>query len=190
MTYLIEGKIIIEEKPDKYFNRFVDFHKIKQFRNGLIYHNIGYLATDSEKLAALLNNNGQHLVWNEDLERAIELCSKNIYDVHKIKLYIPRKGWKIYLNDKFKETSEEKTIAAELMLWHETKPTYSITSRSDCTSIEQLENVYVFDEDKFTVEPITKYRGDTKRYDMAIDSSKYYSGIIRTITGASKHLSP
>ena len=36
MTYLLEGKIISEEKPEKYFNRFVDFQKIMHFQPGLV----------------------------------------------------------------------------------------------------------------------------------------------------------
>jgi len=152
MTYVIEGKLVRGEKPEKYMNRFVDFKLIEDIRGGSTITKIRDLTTTSEKLAHQLNNKGYNLQWNEDLERAVEMCERREVRVSKTKLFTPRSGWENYLTQIFGETEEERVIEGKLRVWGETRlPTPWLY----VASFSKLEDVFVFEDAGFVVESIT-----------------------------------
>lgn len=179
MTYVIEGKLVREEKPDKYMNRFVDFKLIKDVRGGSTTTKRSYITTTSERFAHQLNNRGYNLRWNGDLERAVEMCTREEVRVSKTKLFNPRSGWENYLTQKFGETKEEKTLDGELRLWGETRlpiPWLYVAS------FGRLENVFVFDDAGFVVEPMTKHNGKKFTIGVVLDTPILYRGVSRTRT--------
>ncbi len=153
MTYVIEGKLVREEKPEKYMNRFVDFKLIEDIRGGSTITKIKYLTTTSETLAHQLNNKGYNLQWNEDLERAVDICARREVGVSKTKLFTPRSGWENYLTQTFGETEEERIIDGKLRVWGETRlPTPWLY----VASFSRLEDVFVFEDVGFVVESMTQ----------------------------------
>jgi hypothetical protein len=112
MTYLIEGEVIIEEKPEKYMNNYVS-KIVKRFGPTT---EIDTIITNSEKIT---HNSDRKFEYIDTLEKAVELCDKLEVDVSKSKLFAPSKGWENYLNWLFQETEEHQTLSGELKLWKE-----------------------------------------------------------------------
>lgn len=179
MTYVIEGKLVREEKPDKYMNRFVDFKLIENIRGGSTTTKRRYITTTSERFAHWLNNRGYDLQWNEDLERAVEMCDRGEVGVSKTKLFTPKSGWEDYLTQKFGETKEERTLDGELKVWGETRlPTPWLY----VASFGKLEDVFVFNDDGFVVEPMAKHEGKKSTAGVILDTPILYLGVSQTRT--------
>jgi hypothetical protein len=179
MTYVIEGKLICEEKPAKYMNKFVDFQLLEDVRNGSNITKKRYISTTSEKFAHNLNNTGYHLQWNEDLERAIDMCEKRKISISETRIFTPRVGWSKYLTKTFAETKEEITLDGELNLWSETRlpiPWLYVAA------FGKLENIFVFDNHKFIIEPRALHKGKKFTSGIVLDTPFFYMGFSSTRT--------
>ena len=179
MTYLIEGKLVREEKPDKYMNRFVDFKLIEDIHDGSNTTERRYITTTSERFAHWLNNRGYNLRWNDDLGRAVEMCAREVVEVSKTKLFTPMSGWEDYLTNKFGETKEEKTLDGELSVWRETRlpvPWLYIAS------FGKLKDVFIFDDAGFVVEPMTEHEGRKFTTGVVLDTPILCYRVSRTRT--------
>lgn len=179
MTYVIEGTLVKEEKPDKYMNKFVDFKLIEDIHGGSTTTKRRYITTTSERFAHWLNNRGCNLQWNKDLERAVEMCARREVGVSKTKLFSPGSGWEAYLTHKFRETKEEKTLEGNLRVWEETRlpiPWLYVAS------FGKLKDVFVFDDVGFVVEPMTNHEGKKFTAGIVLDIPILYLGVSQTRT--------
>jgi hypothetical protein len=168
MTYVIEGKLTREEKPEKYMNQFIDFKLINDIRGGLTTTKKSYVSTTSERFANWLNKKGHNLEWNDDLEKATEMCGVQEYDIEQTKFLKPLNNWADYLTQKFGESEVEKTIEGELRLWEGTRlPTPWLYA----TSSSKLKDIYVFNtNDQFMIEPNATHEGNKFTYGVILDT--------------------
>lgn len=157
MTYTLIGKLLREEKPSKYLNKFIDFQLIREIRAGYIHTERKCIITSSQRFANWLNKRGHNLEFNEDPELASRMCQRGEVEFVKTKVFSPMGSWENYLTRKFGETDEEITLDGEIQLWNETRvPTpwlYGYASGN-------LENVYVMSmHDGFIIEPNATHEG-------------------------------
>ncbi len=166
MTYLIEGTLTVEEKPEKYMHTFVDFKLVEEIRAGSISTERRCVIASSERVARWLNKKGYNLQWNDDLERAVEVCGQEKIEVSETKLITPRNGWGDYLTQKFGKTEDMMTLEGELTVWSETRlpiPWLYVFSSG------KLRDVFVFDGDRFMVEPKVTHKGSKYTYGVLLD---------------------
>ncbi|UCD03550.1 MAG: hypothetical protein JSW73_03360 [Candidatus Woesearchaeota archaeon] len=159
MTYLIEGTVIREEKPDKYINNYVS-KTVKKFGPTT---EIDTIITNSEKFT---HRSDRKFEYIDTLKKAVKLCEKKEVDVSKSKLFVPSRGWESYLDMLFRETKEYKTLSGELELWKEFRvpsPWLYFYARG------KLENSFAYDsESKSFVN--TPLKGKTKKTSYGIMS--------------------
>lgn len=167
MTYQIEGELVREERPERYLNRFVDFQSTRKVRGDTEITNRKCIVTTSEKFAHWLNKRGHNLQWNEDLERAMEMCERKEIEVSATKLFRPLASWEEYLTQKFGDNEDEKTVNGELHVWRETRvPTPWLYA----ASFGKLEDVYVFKDSRFSTESGTRHEGKKFTYGILLDA--------------------
>ena len=144
-------------------NAFVEYTCTQEIKKGRNVTKEGYISTTSERFAHWLNKRGRNLQWNDDIERARELCRNREVEISQVKLFTPKLGWDNYLTQKFGETEEGKTIEGKLDIWNEIRlPTPLLY----VASFGKLEDVFVFDGAGFVSDPNTTYKG--KRVEVGI----------------------
>jgi len=144
MTYVIEGKLKVMQKPAKYLNKYID-HRFTESRYDALsrMHMRGesFSATPHKSIANWLNKRGQYMVWLDNPEIARSLCTKAEIGIDQTKFSTPG-SWKYYLTNQFTETDEWKTLDGKLNVWRETRlplPWFYVVAYG------KLENQYVFD---------------------------------------------
>jgi len=189
MTYLIQGGIRRVERPHKYMNRFVDFKLIKEVRRqGNTTHtkiDRKVLIADSEKVAHWLNKRGHNLQWNDDLERAVEMCETRDMDFAETKLFAPiLNSWGTYFTQKYGHTEDEVTIGGTIKVWRETRlptPWLYVLSFGD------LQNVYLWSDCAgFVKDPCSYYRGKKTTKGILLDLPGFCASLQSTKTDTTK----
>ncbi|MBT5023132.1 hypothetical protein HOK51_06400 [Candidatus Woesearchaeota archaeon] len=167
MTYVIEGKLKVSEKPEKYLNTYVDFKRIENVRGGSTTTKTTHLITSSERIANWLNKRGNNLELNQDLERAVEMCQQREISICKSKIFKPKKTWEEYLTKTFKEQNNLETLSGELTVWTEFRfpsPWLYVFSHGE------LNEKYIFNGTLFTPEQYTKHEGTRHTTGIILDT--------------------
>jgi len=151
MTYVIEGKLTVRNRPEAYLNQYV--HCIRT--------QVGYttktekIITSSKRLATRLNKKGKQFRLITDIEEAEELCDAEELTVSHSKLFAPRSGWQHYLNETF-ESSKQEVIGGKVFVWQETSlPTPWLY----CVAYGKLIDIFVFEDNEFLAEPKHSSKG-------------------------------
>jgi hypothetical protein len=123
MTYLLTGTLVVQEKPEKYMEKYVHF---KESRSKKVEGNRTEkevrkeaFATTSKTIVELLNRRGFNFVYNDDIETAKSICNVGEKTVRNSYLFAPKPEWGDYLTKNFSETPEDKTLEGELRVWNE-----------------------------------------------------------------------
>lgn len=181
MTYVIEGKLVVEDKPEKYMNKFVDFKVTQYIKFGSVRTRRKLLHTTSERFAKRLNKRGHDLQWNDDLDRAIEMCERKEIDVSKTKLFAPQ-NWCNYLTKKFGESKDTRTLDGKLEVWNDLRlPTPWLYVLAP----GKLKDIFIFDEDGF-VKDSYRYTGKRFAGGVVIDLPFLYLGVVSTKSKTNK----
>ncbi|MBR9702747.1 hypothetical protein GOV10_01805 [Candidatus Woesearchaeota archaeon] len=121
MTFTIEGTLLVQEKPEKYLNKFVEFNNIEVLDGDTTHRRHSYITTPHERVANFLNKRGRNFQWNEDLETALASCQSGEIKIDETKILTPIGCWEMYLSTHFGNTDEYQAIEGTLKVWKETR---------------------------------------------------------------------
>lgn len=110
-------------------------------------------------------NPKNYLNENTSLETAISMCQTREVKISKTKFLTP-KDWENYLNKTFAENNLEQTVSGKLNVWYQLRLPSPVLF---IVSLDELSDVYLFEDGKFKSDENTKHIGCQAHYGLALD---------------------
>jgi hypothetical protein len=169
MVYLVEGELVIQEKPGMFMNAFVynkssnkkrsrkTAYPDKVITESVEDSSVGRIIFRNKRVGEELNQRwGFDLEWVDDIDRARELCRREEIDVYLSSDIIPEIGWGNFLTQRFAEDDNQRTLSGKLNVWNETRFPLSLLY---LFSSGRLNDIFEFERGKFVSKPNTEVSG-------------------------------